>query len=123
MAEIKESVKVSRQKLLFICTANISRSRTAEDILKNSSKYDVQSAGVEWHARGGQMVSQGLINWADRIFVMEVRHLEHLYNCFCMEGKDKAVVFLDIPDNYGRGNPELIKLLISKLAEFGVVIS
>lgn len=109
---------MSRTKLLFVCTANVSRSRTAEDLFKNSSQYEVQSAGIKWHELGGQMVSQGLINWADRIFVMESMHLEYLSINFCIE--DKSIVTLCIPDIYGRGDKNLIDILISKLKVSGI---
>lgn len=112
---------MTRQKLLFICRSNVSRSRTAEDMFRNSVEYEVQSAGIDWHKAGRQMVSQGLINWANRIFVMEKCHLEHLYDCFDMEGKE--VKYLGIPDEYSKGSPDLVNILKLKLADLGVSVN
>jgi len=63
MNEIAERAKA---KLLFICTANINRSRAAEDLFANSSRYEARSAGIIEHKVGGQVVRQELIDWADR---------------------------------------------------------
>ena len=110
---------MARTKLLFICKANICRSRTAEDLFENSSQYEVQSAGIKWHENGGQVIGQGLINWADRIFVMEKWQLEYLAVTFDIEGK--GITVLNISDIYGRGDENLIKILVSKLTELGIV--
>lgn len=109
-----------RKKLLFICTANINRSRTAEDLFRNSSQYEVQSAGIIWHELGRQVVSQGLIGWADQIFVMERMHLEHL--CINFDIENKLIITLDIPDIYARGDGRLIHALVSKLKVFSVTL-
>jgi len=110
-----------RTKLLFICKANVCRSRTAEDLFKNSGQYEAKSAGIKWHKDGGQVIGQGLINWADRIFVMESWQLEYLAVTFDIEGK--IIIVLNIPDIYGRGDENLIKILVSKLREFGIIAS
>lgn len=112
---------VSREKLLFICKANVCRSRTAEDLFKNSIQYEVQSAGIKWHKDGEQMLNQGLLSWADKIFVMERWQLEYLAVTFDIE--NKTIIILDIPDIYGRGNKNLIDILISKLGESGIIIN
>jgi len=112
---------MARTKLLFICKANVCRSRTAEDLFKNSTEYEVQSAGIRWHPNGGQVVSQGLIGWADKIFVMENWHLEYLAVTFDIEGK--RITVLDTSDIYGRGDKNLIKILTSKLTELGIGIN
>lgn len=112
---------MARTKLLFICMANVSRSRTAEDLFKNSTQYEVQSAGIKWHQAGGQTLSQGLIGWADKIFVMERWQLEYLSATFDIE--DKRITVLDIPDIYGRGDVNLILILLSKLKELGMVVN
>lgn len=112
-----------KPKLLFICTANINRSRTAEDLFAGSDKYEVKSAGLIEHRQGGQVVSHELVDWADRIFVMDETNGQHrtrLMRMFEMHGKEVNV--LDIPDRYNRGEKFLIKLLKSKLAEFGIAV-
>ena len=58
--------------ILFICSKNKWRSRTAETIFKNNGQHVVRSAGTEASAR--IRVSQKDINWADKIYVMELKH-------------------------------------------------
>jgi protein-tyrosine-phosphatase len=42
---------VSRQRILFVCTANVDRSRTAEDLYRADPRYEVLSAGTAAFAR------------------------------------------------------------------------
>lgn len=112
-------------KVLFICTMNINRSRAAEDLLKNSDRYEVQSAGIKWHKAGGQVVTSELIKWADRIFVMDEKHDRHL--SFLRENFGKAVLdkdlyVLNIPNVFGREDPALKDMLKARLKWMGLVI-
>jgi len=66
--------------ILFVCSRNKWRSRTAETIFKNSLNHSVKSAGTENDAR--IKVTEKLINWSDLIFVMEKRHRERLKEKF-----------------------------------------
>ena len=112
----------TKTKLLFICTANVRRSRTAEGLFKNSGKYEVQSAGFMRHSLGRQVVTQELINWADRVFVMDERndrHLTYLRDNFSIQ--NKMVHVLDVLDIYSKDSPTLIELLKSKLASLGIL--
>ena len=36
----------TRERILFVCTANVDRSRTAEDLYRDDTRYEVRSAGV-----------------------------------------------------------------------------
>ena len=115
---------MTKSRLLFICTANLNRSRTAEDLLKKSDRYEVQSAGFRMINGSGQLVTQELVNWADRIFLMNEKfdaHLSLLRSNFDLTGKD--VIVLDIADIYSRGNAVLIEILKSKLSNHGVVLN
>jgi predicted protein tyrosine phosphatase len=106
-----------KRHLLFICSGNVNRSPTAESLFLNSRFYESKSAGTNQHAV--VRVSQGLIDWADVVFVMSEKedgHLTFIKNNFGV--KDKLVCDLDVPDNYDTGDPELIRLLREKIAEF-----
>ena len=118
-------------KLLFICTGNVSRSRTAEDLFVNSEEYEAKSAGLEFHKDGKQLVTQELINWADIVIAMNedkwsdgrppCRHRSKLMERFDL--KDEKIVILGIPDVYRRGDPHLVYLLKSKLNKMlGIVV-
>src|SRR3989344_3074461 len=125
MNEIAERAKA---KLLFICTANINRSRAAEELFFNSSKNEVQSAGfnfckVNEDRVTGQILNQKLVDWADIVFVMDEtndRHLTRLRAGFDVQNKD--VVVLGIPDKYDRKDRNLSATLKKKLTGHGIEV-
>ena len=107
------------QKLLFICTSNMTRSPTCEDILRGSTLYETKSAGTAPHAV--VRVTQEMIDWADTVFVMSERtdkHLTYLKEHF--ELGNKEVIDLDFPDFIydTRGEPKLVAALREKLAQY-----
>lgn len=102
-------------KLLFICSQNKWRSRTAEDIFSGLAGYMVKSAGTEEGAR--IKVTAGHLGWADIIFVMEKRHAERLRQKFPGEIAGKQIVCLHILDDYPYMDPELVELLKARVAE------
>lgn len=104
----------SRQRILFVCTANVDRSRTAEDLYRGDPRFEVLSAGVAPFAT--VRVTRDLLLWADRVFVMsesEDRHLTFLRVHF--PEVDRPTVDLDVPDRWGRGHPKLKDLLLRRL--------
>lgn len=106
-------------KVLFICTSNMTRSPTCEDILSDSPLYETKSAGTAPHAITG--VTQKLIDWADIIIVMCERidkHLTYLKENFNLQ--NKPVYDLDIEDFIytQRGQPELVRVLKEKLKKY-----
>jgi predicted protein tyrosine phosphatase len=105
-----------REQLLFVCSRNQWRSPTAANLFANSDRYIAKSAGTADRAR--IKITPGLINWADRIFVMEKRHaaiIEQNYPDLIM---DKSIVVLQISDDYQYMDAELIDILESRLAEY-----
>ncbi len=89
--------------LLFICSRNKWRSRTAEELYRNFPGYTAKSAGTELGSR--QRVTEGLLGWADHIFVMESEAIA-----------GKRIICLRIPDDYTFNDPELIDLLKANLS-------
>lgn len=101
-------------KILFVCSQNKWRSLTAEKICEKISGYSVRSAGTEKGAR--IRVTEGLVGWADWIFVMEKKHADRLRDKFPESLKGKQVTCLQIPDIYRYMEPELVELLQAKLS-------
>lgn len=101
--------------LLFICSRNKWRSRTAETIFKDRHGFQVRSAGTEPSAR--IKVNQKLIDWAEMIFVMEKKHRQRLQKNFTLD-PDAEVIVLDIPDEYQYMDPELIEILESSVMNY-----
>ncbi len=102
--------------ILFICSRNKWRSRTAETIFKDSQDFNVKSAGTEPTAR--IRVSAKLIDWADIIFAMEKRHKQRLIENFRILANDKQIIVLDIPDEYQYMDSELIEIIKTSVSTY-----
>ena len=102
--------------ILFVCSRNKWRSRTAETIFKNNQKHNVKSAGTENDAR--IKVTEKLISWSDLIFVMEKRHRERLKEKFGSLADTKEIIILDIQDEYKYMDPELIEILETSVSPY-----
>jgi predicted protein tyrosine phosphatase len=105
---------VEPERILFICTANVDRSPTAEELYRRDPRYEVRSAGVAPFAT--TPVSRDLLQWADRIFVMnerEDRHVTQLRLRF--PDVKREVVDLGVEDRWHRGDPELVRRLLKAL--------
>ena len=103
-----------RERILFVCTANIDRSRTAEDLYRNDERYETRSAGVAPFAT--QPLTRELLLWADRVFVMNEHEDQHRTLIrIRFPDVDRPVVDLDIEDRWPRGDPELVALLKRRL--------
>jgi predicted protein tyrosine phosphatase len=103
-----------RERILFVCTANIDRSPTAESIYAGDRRYQVLSAGTAPFAM--VPLSPAIVAWADRIFVMSERHDGHKSKLEKLFPDLKTpVVDLDIEDRWYRDDPELVKILLERL--------
>lgn len=102
--------------LLFVCSENRLRSPTAEMVF---SKYPgVNAIGAGTNLDAETPVTGDLIEWADMILVMEKSHRNKISKKFKELLKGKRLVCLDIPDNYERMQPELVKLLEAKVSRY-----
>lgn len=99
--------------LLFICSQNKLRSPTAEHVFAKWRDIETDSAGLNNDAE--VQLSGEQIEWADIIFVMEKTHRSKLSRKFKRHLGGKRVVCLDIADNYEYMDPELVKLLETKV--------
>ncbi len=106
---------MTRERILFVCTANLDRSPTAEDLYQGDARYDVRSAGLAEYAT--RALDHDLVNWADRVFVMNEREDRHR-SLFIVRfpNFDRPLVDLDVEDRWRRGDPELVRLLRRRLA-------
>ena len=102
--------------ILFVCSRNKWRSRTAETIFQDLQKHNVKSAGTENDAR--VKITEKLINWADLIFVMEKRHKERLEDKFATLMNQKRVITLDIQDDYKYMDTELVETLRTSVTPY-----
>jgi predicted protein tyrosine phosphatase len=105
-----------REQLLFVCSRNQWRSPTAANLFKNSQLYVAKSAGTSDKAR--IKLTASLINWADKIFVMEKRHAAIIRQNYAELVVDRSIIILHISDDYQYMDSELIEIFESRLAEY-----
>ena len=106
-----------KTKLLFVCTANLNRSPTAEDLFKNAKNFEAKSAGI--HLLSENPIKPELIQWADIIVVMDEKQDNHKTILLQMfpEVKTKPIIDLEIPDIYEKNNTELKELIKKRMKE------
>ena len=98
--------------VLFICSANRDRSPTAEAVFRSVPGWAVRSAGTESLAE--TRMTEKMLDWADRIFVMEGRHQDSVVE-ICPSCRGKITV-LGIEDVYTRNSAKLVAKLITRMA-------
>lgn len=92
------------------------RSRTAESIYSDDSRYIVKSAGISKKAQ--VRLTEDLIIWADIVFVMESKFRDVIVDLYPIESLSKEIVSLDIPDTYNYMETLLVELIKSRVNSF-----
>ena len=100
--------------LLFVCSENRLRSPTAETVF--SAYTGINAIGAGTNSDAEITVSGDLIEWADIILVMEKTHRNKVAKRYKELLRNKKLVCLDIPDNYQCMDPELVRLLKSRVS-------
>jgi len=101
--------------LLFVCSENRLRSPTGEEVFSTYNGIDAIGCGT--NSDSETPVSGDLIEWADIVFVMEKTHRNKVSKKFKELLKNKKLICLDIPDNYERMDPVLVRILESKVSK------
>jgi predicted protein tyrosine phosphatase len=104
------------KNVLFVCGKNRRRSPTAEQIFAENPQLEVASAGIS--ADADNPLTPDLIEWANVIFVMEKAHQQKMAARFRTSLKHARVICLGIPDKYGFMDPELVRILKSKVTAY-----
>lgn len=101
-------------RILFLCTANLHRSRTAEDYFKSKyNRHEFKSAGLSdkyCKKYGTTLCTTTLLDWADKVFVMEGMHVERIA-IYAGENYLGKLGILNIEDVYKYMQKELIEKL------------
>jgi predicted protein tyrosine phosphatase len=97
-------------KALFVCNQNQNRSKTAEMLF--SKEFETKSAGLYTDIP----LNKSQLKWADVVVVMEDSQRTEISKRFPKEYLEKKIVSLNIPDTYYFNQPELVKILKSKLS-------
>lgn len=112
-------------KILFICSANRYRSRTAHEMFENKENLEVKSCGlqpfyvedtIKHHWNKARHFTKELFDWADIVYVMEEYHLSLLKSRFNIDfNKKPKIINLNIEDIYGYNDPLLKEQLKEKV--------
>ena len=102
------------KRVLFVCSGNIHRSPTAMKMFKDREGFEVKSAGTSFGVPNP--ISAELVQWADKIFVMEEEHRESIVQQHPQAAS--KITVLGIEDNYYRDDPQLKVILKEKLESY-----
>lgn len=105
-------------KILFVCSANKDRSRTAEDHFREKyPNLSFDSAGTNHkicNQYGTNPLTDETLNWADYILVMENKHHQWIKTHSRLKLGSRIKV-LSIPDVYIYGEKNLVEILEEKV--------
>ncbi len=104
------------KKFLFVCSENKIRSYTAETVFFAYEDVDAIGCGTNSDAR--TPLTGDLVEWADIVFTMEKSHEKKVSKRYHDLLKGKRLICLDIPDKYGFMQPELVRLLETKVKKY-----
>lgn len=101
-----------RPNLLVVCGRNKKRSRTAEYIFKNDSRFNIRSVGLSPKAE--RKITESDITWADLVFVMETDQRGRIWEVY-RHIELPPIEVLNIPDEYEFMDSELVEMLNDKI--------
>ena len=111
--------------ILFLCTANVQRSKTAEELflaIDKSNNYKSAGLSEKYVSKAGtSLCSAELLDWADKIYVFEKKHIDRIRKHTGEKNLHK-ISNLDIEDKYQYFQRELVLLLLQKLLRNSNVI-
>ena len=105
--------------ILFLCTANIQRSKTAEEIFRvANNNHQYKSAGLSAkyvEKANSTLCTEEMLQWADQIYVFEQQHIDRVQK-HTGEVFLPKIINLNIPDDYQYFQRELVLLLLEKIS-------
>jgi protein-tyrosine phosphatase len=101
-----------KPNILVVCSKNRIRSRTAEYIFKNDSRFKIRSVGLR--DKSERKISDKDIQWADIILAMEDHHKNWILGLF-RHLELPPIEVLGIEDEFEYLNKELIDLLQERI--------
>lgn len=101
-----------RPNLLVVCGRNKRRSRTAEHLFKNDSRFSIRSVGLS--PRSERQIKEKDISWATMILVMEDAHSDRIQELFRHFDLPEMHV-LHIEDEYDYLDAELVEMLQERI--------
>lgn len=117
LANTHNQYQGSFRRVLCVCSAGLLRSPTLAFVLSNPPyNCNVRAAGIDPDF-ALVPVDQALLEWAQHIFCMNKDQKRQIESWLKFDGAtyEKPVVALDIPDNYGFRDPELVLIMQNTL--------
>ncbi|WP_133408299.1 phosphotyrosine protein phosphatase [Parashewanella tropica] len=109
------------KKILFLCTANIQRSKTAEVYFTETKPNNTyKSAGLSFklcEKYNSQICSEEMLDWADIVFVMEPEHIKRIQQ-YTNDKYLHKIINLEIEDKYQFMSDSLVAELDRKVSCF-----
>lgn len=102
----------AKPSILVVCGRNKRRSRTAEHLFKNDSRFNIRSVGLS--PQSERQLKEKDILWADLILVMEDDQKCRIKSEYQHLNIPRVEV-LDIPDEYEFMNEELASIITHKM--------
>lgn len=110
--------------ILFLCTANLQRSKTAEEIFRAAnSEHEYKSAGLSSkyvQKANSTLCTEEMLKWAVRIYVFEQQHIDRIKEHTGVVYLPK-ITNLNIPDNYQYFQRELVLLLLNRVSSINTL--
>lgn len=104
--------------ILFLCTANLQRSKTAEELFRVANNDHIyKSAGLSAkyvQKANSTLCTEELLQWADRIYVFEQQHIDRI-QAHTGDSYLSKIINLNIPDNYQYFQRELVIRLFEQV--------
>ena len=118
LANLTNGYQGYRKKVLCVCSAGMLRSPTAAWVLSNEPfGYNTRAVGTSQEYALIPIDAAHCI-WADEIVVMDTTQkilVEDLLNEYGVDPSAIPVHVLDVPDNYGFRDEELVEILTETL--------
>jgi predicted protein tyrosine phosphatase len=103
--------------ILFLCTTNIQRSKTAEDLFRaadNNHQYKSAGLSEKYVSKANSaLCTVEMLQWADQVFVFEEKHIDRIQK-HTGDVYLPKITNLNIPDDYQYFQRELVLLLLEQ---------
>jgi predicted protein tyrosine phosphatase len=87
----------------------------------SSEPFNCNTRSAGTHACALIPVTEDLLMWADEIVCADTEHAMIIRDKLMEYNLDKPLINLRIPDNYEYRDPKLVKLIVSRYTDAGIV--
>ncbi len=104
--------------ILFLCTSNIQRSKTAEELFRaanNNHQYKSAGLSEKYVSKANStLCTEDMLKWADQIYVFEQQHIDRIQQ-YTGDVYLAKISNLEISDDYQYFQRELVLLLLERV--------